>query len=166
MSSESFVLERTFNAPRELVYEAWAKAEHLAQWWGPKGFIPEVTTLDFRPGGIFHYSMRTPDGNKIWGKFIYREMYAPERIVFVSMFSDEAGNLARNPWMPEWPLEILNTVTFTDIGEKTMINITSWPLNPTVEEMNMFVEQLPGMQGGYKGALDKLDDLLKKQIHG
>jgi uncharacterized protein YndB with AHSA1/START domain len=165
MSNESFVLERVFNAPREQVYEAWAKAEHLAQWWGPKGFILRDAVLDFRPGGTFHYSMQIPDGSKIWGKFIYKEMSAPERIVFVSMFSDETGNQTRNPWMPEWPLEILNTVTFTDIGKQTKLSITSQPLNATTDEMNKFVKELPGMLGGYKGALDKLDDLLSKQLN-
>lgn len=163
MSNESFVLERVFNAPRELVYEAWAKAEHLAQWWGPKGFLLENISLDFKPGGMFHYSLQTPDGSKIWGKFIYKEMSAPEKIVFVNMFSDAAGNRTRNPWMPEWPLEILNTVTFADIEGKTMLNITSRPLNATATEMDKFIKERPGMQGGYKGALDKLENLLTKK---
>ena len=104
MSRTEFTLTRVFDAPRDIVFKAWSDAEALAQWWGPKGFGMEVATLDFRPGGWFHYSMKSPDGKLMWGKFVYGEIKAPEKFVFINSFSDEKGNNTRNPWMPKWPL--------------------------------------------------------------
>ena len=92
------VITRAFDAPRELVWKAFTESDRLSQWWGPKGFTMLVRALDFRPGGVYHYSMRSPDGHIMWGKFIYREIQAPERLVFVNSFSDEEGNIVRSPF--------------------------------------------------------------------
>src|SRR5205085_4388835 len=110
-AAEEFTITRVFDAPRELVWKAITESERLMRWWGPKGFTMQVAQLDLRPGGVFHYSMRSPGGNDMWGKFVYREVVAPERLVFVNSFSDAEGNLTRNPFSPSWPLEILNTWT-------------------------------------------------------
>jgi uncharacterized protein YndB with AHSA1/START domain len=75
------------------------------QWFGPKGFKMPGAKIDFRPGGTFHYCMEAPNGEEMWGKFVYREIVAPERIVFVSSFSDEDGEVTRHPLSPDWPLE-------------------------------------------------------------
>ncbi len=74
-----FIIAREFNAPRELVWKAWAEREHLMQWFGPKGVTMRVAAMDFRAGGMFHYCQTTPDGKELWGKFIYREIIAPEK---------------------------------------------------------------------------------------
>jgi uncharacterized protein YndB with AHSA1/START domain len=50
-----------------------------------------AATIDLRVGGIYHYGMIAPDGSPMWGKFVFREIVAPERMVFVNSFSDEAG---------------------------------------------------------------------------
>jgi uncharacterized protein YndB with AHSA1/START domain len=63
-----FITSRTFDAPRELVWKAWTERERLMQWFGPKGFTISTAKLDFRPGGVFLYSMRTPDGKDMWGQ--------------------------------------------------------------------------------------------------
>src|SRR5579864_531181 len=96
-TKKPFVLSRTFNAPRELMWKAWTERDHLMQWFGPKGFTMPVAKMDFRPGGMFHYCMQSPDGNRMWGKFVYREIVVPERIVLVNSFSDEAGGITRHP---------------------------------------------------------------------
>ena len=57
---------RTFDAPRETVWRAWTELERLARWWGPKGFEMLSTKLDLRPGGMFHYGMRAPNGHEMW----------------------------------------------------------------------------------------------------
>ncbi len=99
-SAQEFTFTRSYDAPRELVFEAWSKAEHLAQWWGPRGCEIRVAKLEFRPGGMFHYAMQMPTMPPMWGRFVYREIVAPDRIVFVNSFSDEKGGLGPNPWMP------------------------------------------------------------------
>lgn len=110
--SGDLVITRVLDAPRDRVFRAWTDPEQLLHWWGPKGFTWVSGTLQLRPGGTFHYCMRTPDGREMWGRFVYREITAPERIVFTSTFSDEAGGVTRNPWNADWPLEVLNEQTF------------------------------------------------------
>ena len=61
-SDREIVVSRTFDAPRRLVWQAWTKAEHLTQWWGPKGWTLPVCEVDFRPGGTWFYCMQGPDG--------------------------------------------------------------------------------------------------------
>jgi uncharacterized protein YndB with AHSA1/START domain len=112
--SEALVITREFDAPRDMVFKAWTDAEHLKRWWGPAGCEVGTCKVELRPGGSFLYSMRVPNAPEIWGKFLYREITPPDRLVFVSSFSDPDGNLTRHPFSPTWPLEILNTVTFAD----------------------------------------------------
>jgi uncharacterized protein YndB with AHSA1/START domain len=161
-AAREFVVTRVFDAPRELVWKACTEAERLAQWWGPKGFAINVRMLDLRPGGMFHYSMRAPNGNEIWGKFIYREIVKPERIVFINSFSDETGATTRNPWLPGWPLEVLNTQTFTEQGGKTTLAIRGGPINATPEERKLYESQFENMQKGFAGTFDQLADYLAR----
>src|SRR5436189_2033710 len=94
--------------------------------------------LDLRPGGTFHYCLRTPDGTEMWGKFVYPVIDAPERIVLVNSFSDEKGGLTRHPFSAAWPLEMLATTTLLKAGNETKISIEWSPLNPTPEEQKAF----------------------------
>ena len=96
-ASKPFVITRTFDAPRDKVWKAWAERDRLMQWFTPKGFKMTTAKLDLRPGGMFHYCMRSTDGKEMWGKFVYREIAAPNRIVVVNSFSDEKGGITRHP---------------------------------------------------------------------
>ena len=69
-----FVISRTFEAARDLVYKAWTEPERLAQWWGPPGMPIRVAGFDLQPGGTFLYAMKIPDGSEMFGKFVYREV--------------------------------------------------------------------------------------------
>jgi uncharacterized protein YndB with AHSA1/START domain len=88
-TSRAFVISRVFDASRDLVLKAHSELEDLKHWWGPKGFTWVTGTLDFCPGGMFHYGLRSPNGQEMWGRSVYREIVKPERIVSVSSFSDE-----------------------------------------------------------------------------
>jgi uncharacterized protein YndB with AHSA1/START domain len=157
---QKFTISRTFNAPRKLVFKAFTEADRMAQWWGPKGFVMEVNNLDLRPGGKYHYCMVSPEGYKMWGLFVYREIVAPERIVFVNSFSDEQGHLTRHPMAPNWPLEVLNTTTFTEHDGKTTMIISGSPINATQEEITLFHAMYQSMQQGFSGTFDQLDQYL------
>lgn len=156
MSGSAFVITRVFDAPRHLVFQAWTEAEHLARWWGPKGLTINVIKLDLRPGGLFHYSMHTPDGETMWGKFVYREILRPERIVWVNSFSDPEGNTVRPPFAPDFPLEILNTVTFKEHGSQTVLTLRGVPIDATAAEHAVFDGMHDSMQQGWTGTLDQL----------
>jgi len=158
------VISREFNAPRELVFKVFTEAEHMAHWWGPKGFAMEVARLDLRPGGLFLYCMRSPNGQAMWGRFVYHEIVAPERVVFVNSFSDEQGGITPNPWLPNYPLEVLNTLTLTEQDGKTTFTLKGGPINATEEQINVFNSIRPNMEQGFKGTFDQLDEYLAKII--
>jgi len=159
-----FVISRTFAAPRALVYQYWTDPEHMKHWWGPRGFTSPVCKLDLRPGGNMHYCMRSADGREMWGKFSYREVVAPERLVYINAFSNAEGGLTRHPMNPNWPLELLSTITFDEHGGKTTLTIR-WGLLPTAaaEERKTFNEGHASMQQGWTGTLDQLTAYLAER---
>jgi uncharacterized protein YndB with AHSA1/START domain len=161
-AKEAFVISRTFDAPRDLVYRAWTETEHLTKWFGPVGFTTTAAKNDPRPGGVFHYRMRSPTGAEMWGKWVYREVTPPERIAFVSSFSDAAGNTTRAPFSDEWPLEVLSVITFTEEGGKTTVTMRGLPINANEAERKKFGEMHGSMRGGWGGTLDQLAEYLAK----
>lgn len=132
------------------------------QWFGPAGVTIATAKMDFRPGGSFHYCMRTPDGKEMWGKFVYREIIASRKIVLVNSFSDANGGLTRHPLSATWPLEMLSTTTFADVDGKTRLTIEWAPLNPTDEERKTFDSSHDGMRQGWSGTFGQLTGYLAK----
>jgi uncharacterized protein YndB with AHSA1/START domain len=157
-----FVLSRTFGATREKLWKAWTEREELMQWFGPQGFVMSAAKMDFRPGGYFHYCLQSPDGNQMWGKFSYREIVAPERIVLVNSFSDAAGGVTRHPFSATWPLEMLSTFTLTEKDGKTTATVEWVPINPTPEERQTFDSAHDGMRQGWTGTFEQLEEYLRK----
>jgi uncharacterized protein YndB with AHSA1/START domain len=108
------VIERVFDAPRTLVFDAWTKSEHMANWWGPRGFKSTVLRNELRPGGAYRIHMLGPDGDH-WTQGVYREVVPPERLVMVGSWADAQGN----PTRPETTLTLL----FEDVGGKTRLTL-------------------------------------------
>src|SRR5690606_5803392 len=81
-TEREIVLTRVIDAPRELVFEAWTKPEHVSQWFGPKGFVTTTHEMDFRVGGRWRFDMRGPDGTVYDNRVVYLEIDPPRRIVF------------------------------------------------------------------------------------
>jgi uncharacterized protein YndB with AHSA1/START domain len=159
---QEFVISRTFNAPRELVWKMFTDVRHMKEWWGPKGVTIAKAEMDLRPGRSFHYAMRTPDGSLMWGKMAYREITPPSRLVFVNFFSDESGGVTRHPMAPTWPLEMLSVFTFEELGAKTKFTVHWTPVNPTEEERATFAAGHASMQQGWGGTMDKLEVYMAK----
>jgi len=158
---EPFIIARVVDAPRELVFKAFTEVERLRHWWGPNGFKVIAATMDLRPGGIYHYGLQAPDGTAMWGRFAFREIAAPERIVYVNSFSDEKGGLARHVFHEKWPLELLTTLAFEDVGSiRTKVTIVWVPINENDEERKTFDDGRQSMTQGWGGTLDKLDRYL------
>lgn len=162
VAQKPFVISRTFNVPREIVFDAFTRPDEMKTWWGPKGFTVIASKMDLRVGGTYHYGMRGPDGAPMWGKFVYREIVRPERIVFVNSFSNENGDVTRHPMAPGWPLEMLTTFTFEDVGGKARLTTTSVALNATDAECTMFEANHDSMTQGWTGTLDQLEAHLAK----
>jgi uncharacterized protein YndB with AHSA1/START domain len=155
------VVERTLNAPRELVWQAFTEPQRLLQWWGPKGFVMKAASVDLRPGGLFLYSMQGPGGGpEMWGKFVYEEILAPEKLVYVSSFSDPQGNFLRHPMSATWPLETLNTLMLREHDGKTTLTLFGGPIRATEEERQTFVAAVKNVQQGMAGTLNQLEEYL------
>ncbi|NBD25905.1 SRPBCC family protein [Paenibacillus glycinis] len=163
-NAEELILTRTLNAPRDLVFKVFTEAEHLLNWWGPKGLAMNVAKVDLRPGGLFHYSMKTPDGHEMWGKFVYREISPPERLVFTNSFSDAEGNTLRHPASPTWPMEMLNTLIFEEADGKTKLTMRGIPVNASEEELHTFDSNRSNVQQGFAGTFAQLDEYLAKLV--
>jgi uncharacterized protein YndB with AHSA1/START domain len=107
-------IERLFDAPRTLVFDAWTKPEHMAKWWGPRGFTSTVLKSELRPGGAYRIHMLGPDGDH-WTQGIYREVVRPERLVMDWSWADANGN----PTRPATTLTLL----FEDVSGKTKLTL-------------------------------------------
>lgn len=162
-ASKDFFISRVLNAPRDLVWQCFTDPERMKRWWGPKGVKVRTSNMDLRVGGSYHYGMETPDGKVIWGKFVYREITPPERLVFIDTFSDEAGGVTRHPMAPTWPLEMLTTFNFEEVGDgQTRFTVRWSPHNATDEERAIFDASHASMTGGWSGTLEQLEAYLAK----
>lgn len=157
----AFGISRDLAAPRDLVWSVFTDAKHLEQWWGPKGVTITHARLDLKPGGMFHYCMRTPDGKDVWGRFLFREVTAPERLLHVSSFSDREGGVTRHPMAPTWPREMISRFEFADLGDgRTRFTVTWSPLDPSPEEQATFDSGQASMTQGWSGTLEQLQAYL------
>lgn len=137
------VIERVFDAPRRLVFKAWTNPEHLMRWWGPHGFTLPSCTIDLRPGGVWRFCMRSPEGDNHWQQGVYREIVEPERLVFTYAFEDATGKPGH---------ETLVTVTFADEGGRTRLTLHQ----AVFESVTVRDEHV----GGWTEALDHLAEYL------
>ena len=154
---KDFVISREFDAPRDLMWQCFTDPERMKQWWGPKGVTILKSKMDLRVGGTYHYGMQTPDGKVMWGKFVYREIVPPQKIVFINSFSDEASSLTRHPLSPTWPMQMMTTFTFDEEpGGKTRFTVRWAPHDPTDEERKTFDAGHGSMTQGWGGTLDSL----------
>ncbi|HZU03637.1 MAG TPA: SRPBCC domain-containing protein, partial [Ktedonobacteraceae bacterium] len=88
IGEQEFVVERQFNAPRTLMFQVFTQPEHLKRWWAPPPYTLPVCTIDLRPGGIWHYCMRSPEGQDQWARSVYQEIVPPEKLVYTTTFAD------------------------------------------------------------------------------
>lgn len=158
--SSFFAISRTINAPRQRVWEAWANADQLQQWFGPKGGTVSKCEIDFQPGGASRYCMNY-NGIMMWGKWAYLEIKAPEKLVSIVTFTDETGEkTVPHPGMPGWPKQILSIIHFTAKGDKTEILVEWQPHETTGDERRVFDDNHSSMQQGWSGTFDQLEAFL------
>lgn len=151
------VLERVFDAPRDLVFRMFKDSEHLKHWWGPRGWELPVSDMDFRPGGSWHYCMKCVDENQgefygmeSWGKAVYKEIAEPEKIVYTDYFSDAEGNESTTLPASDTVLE------FVDLGGKTrLVSRTEYK---SVEDLKKVMDM--GMMEGITQTWDRLEEHL------
>jgi len=160
VEDQDLTMERIFDAPRELVFKAFSKPEHLANWWGPKGWETINSTFEFKPEGVWHYCMRCTDknqgdfyGQELWCKSVYHEIVVPEKIIYTDAFSDEEGNISDS--MPG----NLVTLMFVEHEAKTKL-IMRYQLGSSETAQEVMDS---GFINGLRSSFDRLDDFLKEE---
>jgi uncharacterized protein YndB with AHSA1/START domain len=154
-SGREVIIMRTFAASPERLFGWWTKPELLMRWWAPKGWSTPASKVDLRPGGLFHYCMRAPDGSDFWGRGIYREIAAPQRLVYADSCSDREGRLVEPVHYglsAGYPSETLVTVTFSGQEGKTRITL--------LHDISASVFERGGIQRGWTEMLERLDAAL------
>ena len=144
MKSERIVtLTRRFRAPRERVFAAWTRAEHLAHWFGPRGFTVPSCEADARAGGALRVCMRSPQGDEFWVRGVFREFVPPERVLIWCVADDEAGDLA---------LEETIDARFAEDADGTLLSLRASASGSSERARAM----LEGMEPGWHQTIDRL----------
>lgn len=149
---------RSFAAPCETIFKLHTQIALLKKWWCPPGFVFDKATLNLKPGGAFHYCLKTEDGQHVWGKFVYREISKPVRLVYILSLSDRKGNVTRHPFNLGWPPEILTTITLTEKRRgQTEMKIHCIPVNATLKECRVFGAGKESVELGFDSSYEKLE---------
>jgi uncharacterized protein YndB with AHSA1/START domain len=138
-----FVIEREYEAPRELVFKAWTDPGHLVEWWGPKGFTNPVVEWDAKPGNRIYVVMRAPNGAEFPMGGEFREVSAPDRLVFTSGAMGGDGKMM---------FEFLHTVSLVERKGRTKLTIRS-VVTMTTPDAGKYIS---GFEAGMTQSLERL----------
>ena len=158
VSEDAVVIERTFDAPADLIWQMWTNPEHFKNWYGPKGFTVPVADMELRVGGKRLVCMASPDGSmKMWTTGEYTEIIPNKRLVYTESQADENGNVVSPSamGMPEgYPATTEVTVLLEDLGGRTKMVMT-----------HAGVPADSGANAGWEQAFDKLADHIETVLH-
>ncbi len=143
LSERTLTIERTFDAPLKLVWQAWTQAEHIANWWGPKGMALTVVEHDFQVGGNWKYSMPMPDGNEFITDGTYQEIVEMEKIVTTANFRPMTEGVELH-------------ITFAAEGNRT--HFTFAVVHPSADYARQ--QEKMGFFNGWGSTLDRLEEFL------
>ncbi len=161
MSKAEYILKRTFNAPREMVWQTWTDSKLLSEWYGP-GVETIIHGFDLKVDGVWLNEMKWGDKSN-YQKVVFKEINAPNKLVWHHYSSvDENWNSINNPMMPDWPQNLLTTIIFEEEDGKTNLTFTQTPLDATDAEIACFSGMMANMGKGWGSGFDIIDNLLKK----
>lgn len=152
------VLDRTFDAPRDIVWKAWTTPEAMKLWWGPKDFTAPYIAIDLRVGGQYLCCMRSLDGQNFWSTGVYKEIVPMERLVCTDSFSDAEGNVVPATYYgmsADFPMTLEVTITFEDTDEgRTLMTLhhVGVPEGEMAQQCRL----------GWDQSFDKLSEALKQ----
>jgi uncharacterized protein YndB with AHSA1/START domain len=147
-AGEELVIERLFDAPREIVWKMWTAKEHALQWGGPRDYPMVQTKADVRPGGKWRSCLRSVEtGEELWQGGVYRDVLEPERLVCTFAWDEDSGQSTTH--------ETLVTVTFAEREGKTKMTFRQTPFKS--------VESRDRHREGWNSSFDRLDEHLKDQ---
>jgi len=156
-SGSTLIIERTFDAPRQLVWDVWTKPEHCMKWWGARVVTCPVAKIDFRVGGKYHLCMNCPmpDGSvvEVWSTGYYKEINPIEKIVCTDSFADAEGNIVSGEHygVEDFPMEVEVVIQFDDLGGKTRMILHHHSLPDSMKS---------DCEVGWNESFDKMSELL------
>jgi uncharacterized protein YndB with AHSA1/START domain len=157
LETKTLTIERTFDAPKDKVWRAYADKDWFERWWGPEGWETTVKEFDFRPGGRVHYCMKCVDenqgewfGQESWGLMMLEAISEPNSISAQDRFSNAEGTVEES--MPRQRFEI----ELVDDGGKTRLVTRS--IAESAEQLEELVKM--GMVEGFSSQLNRLELLL------
>lgn len=154
-----YVLDREFDAPRDLVWKAWTDPELVSRWYGPN-IETVIHGYDLRAGGEWLNEMKM-GGNSMFSKMVFQDVAAPEKLVWHHhSCTDVDWNDVDNPMMPGWPKLLLTTVTFKENGDKTTVRLSQIPMDASDEEIACFAQAMSNMDGGWGAGYRIIDEIL------
>jgi uncharacterized protein YndB with AHSA1/START domain len=154
----TYVLERVFDAPRELVWRTWTDPKLLPRWYGPN-VETTVHRLELKAGGLWLVEMKW-GGNSMYQRVEYTEVTPPLRLVWLHSSSDANWNIIPSPMMADWPRVLLTTVTFEEDGVRTKLRLTWVPHESSEAEIACFAAAIDRMGKGWDAGMELLAKLL------
>jgi uncharacterized protein YndB with AHSA1/START domain len=145
---------KEFDAPLNLVWQAWTQAEILDQWWAPKPYKADTKTMDFREGGIWLYCMTGPQGDKHWSLVEYKKIEPPRSIISESRFCDSEGKVKLDSPCMFW------NDAFSQTGSTTTVRVVL--TFATEADLESIIKM--GFKEGFTAGLSNLDDYLSTQL--
>lgn len=147
------VMSRVFHAPRDLVWRAWTEPQHVARWWGPRGFRTETKQMDLRVGGVWQHVMVGPDGARYPNKSIFKDIVPQERVVYSHGGGREDGPGAT--FTATWTFEVVDAtrtrltgrLTFPDAAARDFVAKEFGAVEGGQQTLERLSEYLPGLQG-------------------
>jgi uncharacterized protein YndB with AHSA1/START domain len=154
----TYVLERVFDAPRELLWKTWTDPKLLAHWYGPN-VETIIHRLELKPGGLWLVEMRW-NGNSHYQRVEYTEVTPPKRLVWLHSSSDADWKVIPSPMMADWPRVLLTTVEFEEDGARTQMRLTWVPHEASEAEIACFAAAIDRMGKGWHAGMELLAKLL------
>jgi uncharacterized protein YndB with AHSA1/START domain len=152
-TNKKIKVTREFDAPVERVWKSWTNREMLDQWWAPKPWKANTTSMDFREGGTWLYYMQGPEGERHYAKVVYETIASNKSFSGTDGFCDENGKVIEGMPSMHWKC----VFSKSGAGTKVDVDITF----PSAEDMEKILEM--GVQEGFAMAHNNLDELLAKQ---
>lgn len=154
----TYVLERVFDAPRELVWKTWTDPKLVPRWYGP-GVKSIVHRHELKPGGLWLHEMQWGTNSK-HERIEFTEVTPPQRLVWLQSTADVDWNVASSPMMPDWPRVLLTTVTFEEVGSQTKLRLSWVPHQANQAEVACFTAAIAGVDKGWGAGMKLLAELL------
>lgn len=155
MAGRELVITRFFDAPREMVWDAWTDPEQIVKWWGPHGFTLTVDEMDVRPGGVWKSTMHGPDGTEYLNDSVFTDVVKPQRIGYRLTAGRKRDGGVQEPMDVSW--------TFEARGRTTKVTLRM--LFETPEALERFVREYKAVEGGNE-TLDRLRGYLATEGRG